>query len=242
MICLATGRVRAKSGSRGVRRYLADDWRDEALPVNVFLIERAEGLCLFDTGQTARAAAPGWFPRWHPFFRLARFELTPADEVEQQLRALGVEPTAVGTVVLSHLHTDHIGGLDAFTHAEVLVTRSEWEHAQGLRGRLRGYLPQYWPSGLVPTLIDFDRGGVGPFTSSYDVSGDGRLLLIPLPGHSPGHCALLARGDRRSWLLVGDAAHTAAEFALAEPAVAAWCAAEDVAVLAAHDPRAAQLL
>ncbi|MCP9487769.1 MAG: N-acyl homoserine lactonase family protein [Gaiellaceae bacterium MAG52_C11] len=240
--CLVTGHVRAKAGQRGVRRYLLDDWRDEAMPVNVFLVEHPDGLCLFDAGQTALATAPGWFPRWQPFLRLSRFELEPEDEVAPQLRARGIEPRQVGRVVLSHLHTDHVGGLDAFGHAEVVVPRLEWERATGLGGRIRGYLPQYWPDGLEPTLVDFDGGSIGPFASSHDVVGDGRLLLVPTPGHTPGHAALLVRDRERSWLLVGDLVHTAAELERVAPAIAEWSRAEDVGVLAAHDPSAGALL
>ena len=93
----------------------------------------------------------------------------------------------------------------------MIVHRLEWEQATGVGGRLRGYLPQRWPDGLEPTLIDFDGEAVGPFRASYDVAGDGRLLLVPTPGHTAGHAALLVRDDRRSWLLAGDLAHTAAE-------------------------------
>lgn len=237
---LVTGRVRAKAGRRGIRRYLVDDWRDETMPVNAFLIEHPEGLYLFDAGQTARAAAPGWFPRWHPFFRLSRFELGAADEVAAQLCSREIDPGDVRRVVLSHLHTDHVGGLEPFAHAEVIVTRVEWERATGLGGRLRGYLPQHWPPGLEPKLVECDGGPVGPFPSSYDVAGDGRLLLVPTPGHTAGHAALLVRDGDRSWLLVGDLVHTAAEVEEAAPEIAAWCRAEGVSVLAAHDAAAGE--
>jgi glyoxylase-like metal-dependent hydrolase (beta-lactamase superfamily II) len=213
-----------------------DDWRDEAMPVNAFLVEHSLGLCLFDAGQTARAASPGWFPPYHPFFRLSRFELAPEDEVAPQLRARGIDPLDVRRVVLSHLHTDHVGGLDAFTHAEVVVARAEWERATGLGGRVRGYLPQYWPAGLEPVLVDFDGGAVGPFPSSHDLAGDGRLMLVPAPGHTPGHAALLVRDADRKWLLAGDLAHTAAELERVAPAIATWCSEERVDVFTAHDP------
>jgi glyoxylase-like metal-dependent hydrolase (beta-lactamase superfamily II) len=186
---LTTGRVRGKRRSQGPLRYLPGGWSDETVPVHAYAVEHPGGICLFDTGQTARAARPGYHPRWHPFFRLSRFELEPAEEVAAQ-----VEPEAVRWVVLSHLHTDHIGGLPAFTHAEVLVTRTEWGRATGWRGRLRGYLPQHWPTGLRPTLVDLPP--------SHDVAGDGRLLMVPLPGHTPGHAGLLVDGDT---LLAGDA-------------------------------------
>ena len=233
--CLVTGQVRAKAGRCGLRRYLVDEWRADAVPVNAFLVEHPAGLCLFDTGQTARAAAPGWFPRWHPFFRLSRFELTPEDEVAPQLLARGVEPGEIRRVVLSHLHTDHVGGLDAFVHAEVIVSRREWKRAAGIGGQIRGYLPQYWPRQLEPRLVDFAGAAVGPFAASFDVAGDGRLLLVPTPGHTPGHASLLVRDRDRSWLLIGDMAHTAAELERSAPTVAGWCREEGVSVLAAHD-------
>src|SRR5438309_3253048 len=109
---LTTGRVRPKQAERGVRRYLSGGWSDATLPVHAFLVEHPDGLVLFDAGQTARAAEPGWFPRWHPFFRLSRFELSGGDEVPAQLRSLEVDPSAIKRVVLSHLHTDHVGALD----------------------------------------------------------------------------------------------------------------------------------
>ena len=236
IVCLVTGHVRAKAGQRGVRRYVVDEWRDEAMPVNAFLVELADGSrCLFDTGQTARAAAPRWFPFWHPFFRLSRFELTPADEIASQLRSIGVEPGSIGTVVFSHLHTDHVGGIDSFPHARVIVHRLEWERATGIGGRMRGYLPQRWPDRLEPTLVDFDGEAVGPFRSSFDVAADGRLLLVPTPGHTAGHAALLVRDDVRSWLLAGDLAHTAEEVEEVAPEIARWCRAEGIEILTAHD-------
>lgn len=237
--CLSTGVVRTKRGDRGARRYLPGGWRDEALPVNVFLVDHPDGLCLFDAGQTARAASPGYFPRWQPFFRLARFELRPEEEAAAQLRASGFDPDAVRWVVLSHLHTDHVGGLDAFPSAEPLVTRAEWERAIGVKGRVRGYLPQYWPAGRRPTLVDFDDRPVGPFRRSHDVAGDGSLLLVPTPGHTPGHASLLVRDGAQTYLLGGDAAHSAADL---DPDVAAFCSEVDVLYLATHDPRAPELL
>lgn len=233
---LVTGSVRDKCGTRGIRRYVLDRWCAHTLPVNAFLIRHPAGLCLFDTGQTARATTRGWFPWWHPFFRLSRFELEPEDEAAPQLWSRGIEPEQVRRVLLSHLHTDHVGGLDAFTHAEVLVPRVEWKRATGLAGRIRGYLPQHWPPEIEPMLVDFDGPPFGPFAASYDVAGDGRLLLVPTPGHTPGHAALVVRADEETWLLAGDMVHTAAELDRVDAEVAAWCRENRVTVLATHDP------
>ena len=209
--CLTTGRVRGKRRT-GPLRYLPGGWSDETLPVHAFAVDHPDGICLFDTGQTARASRGGYHPRWHPYLRLARFELEPEDEVASQL-----DPLTVRWVVISHLHTDHVGGLSAFAHADVLVSRVEWERAAGMPGRLRGYLPQHWPAGLTPRLVDFSGPAAGPFAASHDVAGDGRLLVVPLPGHTPGHAGLLVDGET---LLAGDAS---------------W-PGDELRVLGAHDP------
>ncbi len=120
---LSTGAVRSKRARRGARRYLPGGWSEATAPVNAFLIDHPAGLCLFDAGQRSEAAGGGYFPRWHPFFRLARFELGPNDEVVSQLRRLGIHPADVRRVVLSHLHTDHVGGLGALATAALAPLR-----------------------------------------------------------------------------------------------------------------------
>ena len=199
---LTTGRVRGKRSSSGARRYLRGGWSDTTLPVHAFAVDHPAGVCLFDTGQTARATAGGYHQWWHPYLHLARFELEPADEVGAQL-----DPSSVRWVVLSHLHTDHVGGLRAFAHAEVLVAKAEWQRATGTSGKIRGYVPQHWPEGLEPVLVAFAGPPAGPFPASHDVAGDGSLLMVPLPGHTPGHAGLLVDG---TLLLAGDASDTPA--------------------------------
>jgi glyoxylase-like metal-dependent hydrolase (beta-lactamase superfamily II) len=217
----STGRVRPKRAVRGVRRYLGGGWSEETLPVNGFLVHHPEGLCLFDTGQTARAAAPGYHPRWHPFLRLARFELGPEDEIGPQLARAGIDPGDVRWVVLSHLHTDHVGGVGAFPEAQVIVSRVEWDRAQGLAGRLRGYVPQHWPLS-EPVLVD----------PSFDVAGDGTLVVMSTPGHTPGHVSLVVRDEDGGYFLGGDVAHTPAEL---PSEIAELCERERLTVLLAHD-------
>ena len=240
--CLQTGVVREKVGTRGIARYLWAPWRDETLPVNTFLVEHPAGLCVFDTGQSSRARDSGYLPQWHPFLRLARFELTAQDEVGAQLRALEIDPAAVRWVILSHLHNDHIGGLEPFRNADVVVSRLEWDRAAGLAGRVRGYLPQHWPRGLEPRQLELDEAGFEPFPAAHDLAGDGSLLVVATPGHTPGHVSLLVTRPEGAVLLGGDVAHTTADLAHVAPAIARYCREEGIAYVGAHDPNARSIL
>lgn len=237
--CITTGAVRPKRGERGIRRYLPGGWSGDPLPVHAYLVRHPEGACLFDTGQSARAARRGYFPAWYPFFRLARFELGPQDEARVQLRDLGIGAGELRWVVLSHLHTDHAGGLAGLGAGEVVVSRAEWARAVGRRGRLRGYLPQYWPAEVTPRLVDFDGPRVGPFPGSCPLTSDGALVLVPTPGHTPGHMSLLVGG---AYLLAGDLCESAERLEDENPALARYCRDEELAVLTAHDPHAATRL
>ena len=168
------------------------------MPIRAWAIEHPEGLILVDTGETARSGEPGYFPRWHPFYRRCLREwVGPDDEIGPRLRALGFSPDDVRWVVITHLHTDHAGGLSYFPRSEIVVARAEWEAATGVRGRLNGYLNQHWPSWLSPTIVEPDV----PLTAAGDVT------LLATPGHSLGHLSVLVEGEPRI-LFAGDASYT----------------------------------
>ena len=77
---------------------------------------------------------------------------------------------------------------------------------------------------------------LAPFTKALDVAGDGSLVLVPTPGHTHGHLAMLAGDEGGRVLLGGDMAHTRAELTAEAPEVAAWYQREGIPVLLAHDP------
>jgi N-acyl homoserine lactone hydrolase len=179
------------------------------LPVYAWAVETTEGVVVVDTGETARTGDPGYFPRWHPYFRLAvQLDVTPEQEVGPQLLQLGIRPDDVQTVILTHLHTDHAGGLHHFPKSKILVSDEELAIARGLAGRLRGYLPNRWPNWFAPRPIVFGPKAVGPFDRSQQVTADGTVVIVPTPGHTPGHVSVIVVDDEVRYFLAGDTTYT----------------------------------
>lgn len=206
-------RQRSGSGSglgRFVRTLVDREWT-EPLPILAWVIEHEEGLIVVDTGETSRAAEPGYFPRWHPYYRLAvREDVAPGEELGPGLRRLGLSPGDVRWTVMTHLHTDHAGGLHHVVDSQVLVSRRELQAARGLMGKLRGYLPHRWPTGLEPTPVDFGDRSRGTFPAVAPLTEAGDVHLVSTPGHTAGHLSVLVREDEQDLLLAGDTSYTEA--------------------------------
>lgn len=244
-------RERRASGNPVVN-ILRDPAWTEPLPIYAFVIEHPEGLIVVDTGETARVAERGYFPWWHPYFHLAVREwVQPEEEIGPQMRALGFDPHDVRWVLLTHLHTDHAGGLAHFPKAEHLLARREYANAIGALGTLRGFLPNRWPDWFRPTLIDMQPEPLGPFPRSYRVTQAGDMHLVPTPGHTVGHLSVAVRTADVSYFLAGDASYTqdlmlaeqidgvASDRASARQTLAqihAFCRATPTVYLPTHDP------
>jgi len=172
---------------------LLDSRWTEPLPIYVWVIDHPEGVIVVDTGETSRVAEPGYFPWWHPYFRFGVREwVRPEEEVGPQLRALGIEPSDVRWLVMTHLHTDHAGGLHHFPKTEILLSRAEFDVAAGWRGRLEGY--------LLPAF--------GPFPVSHVLTQAADVLLVPTPGHTAGHLSVIVLEDDHAVMLAGDTSYT----------------------------------
>jgi len=200
-----------ESRGRGLARLtnmLFDEEWSGWLPIYAWAVEHDEGVILVDTGETARVHERGYHPRWHPFYRrAAQFSVHPDEEIGPQLRALGIGPRDVRHVVLTHLHTDHAGGLLHVTGGRVWTTREEFDRAGGLGGRLQGYLPHRWPKWWQPEFIRFDRRPFGPFDETMALTERGDVLIVPTPGHTPNHVSVVVVGDP-AVMLAGDTSYS----------------------------------
>jgi glyoxylase-like metal-dependent hydrolase (beta-lactamase superfamily II) len=232
-------------------------------PINVYVIERHDGLVLFDTGQDrASVTGPGYFPRSGLtgliYRRLARFEIAPDQTLTARLAAIGYDIADVHTAVLSHLHTDHIGGLAELRHADLVLHQCEWDTLGEPRPEARGLLREHidlpglrWRPVTPQPVSD---PALAPFTAAHDLFGDGSLVLLPTPGHTPGSLSMLVRQPGATPLLMaGDATfdvhlmqdgylpglgERAALRASTRALSTLWARYPDLAILPAHDPAA----
>jgi glyoxylase-like metal-dependent hydrolase (beta-lactamase superfamily II) len=192
-------------------------WTDPR-PINVYVVERPDGLVLFDTGQDrASVTSPHYFPSGFTGFlyrRLARFDIAADQTLTARLADIGYDIADVRTVVLSHLHQDHIGGLPELGHAEVVLDQRERNSVNEPRPEARGLLPAHidlpglhWRPITPQPTTDPD---LAPFTAAYDLFGDASLVLLPTPGHTPGSLSMLLRQPGSTPLLmVGDVTYDA---------------------------------
>jgi N-acyl homoserine lactone hydrolase len=182
-------------------------------PINAYVIEHRDGVVLFDTGQDrASVTDPDYFPGGMAkvlYDRLARFEIAPEETLSAGLGRLGYASGDVHTAILSHLHQDHIGGLGELSQADIAVSQVEWDTLSSLRPELRGLMTRHidlpglrWNRIAPAHTNDPD---LSSFAGSHDLFGDGSLVLLPTPGHTPGSMSLLVRqAGHRPLLMVGD--------------------------------------
>ena len=211
---IQTGSVRVKvsqtrrEGSGGIARVLFSRTWTDWLPINAWVIEHAEGMIVVDSGETARVAEPGYFPRWQPYFRLAvRMDVKPEQEIGSQMRASGLNPETVRKDILTRFHTDHAGGISHFPNSDFLVSAGEYQNIQGFAGMLQGYLPHHLPEWFAPSFIQFESEQFGPFEESYVVTEAGDVVIVPTPGHTPNHVSVIVKVDGISYFIAGDTSY-----------------------------------
>ena len=203
---LASGQTMVQAGKSGVERLyvlncgegVAGDISRWSPSVNegksmefvdtCYLIKHAQGWFVWDTGiADAVAAMPNGLVPADPKATLWRRPKTLAAELDQ----LGVKPTDIKSMAVSHTHPDHIGNVEMFPQAVLYVQKAEynWPGADNK--------PRFKPEHPV-SLLEGDK----------DVFGDGSVTILSTPGHTPGHQSLLVKlPNSGAILLSGDAVH-----------------------------------
>jgi N-acyl homoserine lactone hydrolase len=167
-------------------------------PGHCYLIHHTEGWFLWDTGiDDAVAQLPnhemvfhewgsGTGPIWRKPITLAA-----------QLAEIHVKPSDIKLMAVSHSHPDHAGNIEMFPNTLMLVQRVEYE----------------WAGSRQDTVAFSKKHPVKLIVGEDDVFGDGSLLLLSTPGHTPGHQSLLVRLPKTgAVILSGDAAHFQTSF------------------------------
>ncbi len=171
------------------------------------LIETGRKLILVDTGlglqDIAQADSLGYI-----FSKIIRPKLSLAETAAEQVKKLGYSANDVQHIILTHLDLDHAGGLPDFPNAEVHVSSTEYNSAMTIRSfrdkfRYRSSHWSYNPKWKLHTVQGekwFGFEAVGTIDNE-----ETEVLLIPLSGHSDGHCGIAAKLSEKWILHCGDA-------------------------------------
>ncbi len=167
-------------------------------PGHCYLIHHTQGWFLWDTGiDDAVAQLPNhekvyheWGPGTGPIWRKP---ITLAAQLEE----IHVRPADIARMAVSHSHPDHAGNIELFPNTLLLVQRVEYR----------------WAGSRQDTVAFNRKHPVKLVDGDYDIFGDGSLVLLSTPGHTPGHQSLLVRLPKTGpVILSGDAVHFETSF------------------------------
>lgn len=155
-----------------------------------YLIRHGDQYMLWDTGLPgALVGDPAQTPQ---------LTATLRTRIVDQLARIGVRPEQVGLIGISHYHFDHTGQARDFPHARLLMGPGDLAALRGTEPGIEREPLAHWLTG---------GGQVTEARGDHDVFGDGSVIMLNLPGHTPGHRGLLLRLASGPVLLSGDAYH-----------------------------------
>jgi N-acyl homoserine lactone hydrolase len=138
---------------------------------------------------------------WDTGHAMTMPKVAPKVSLVDQLAKGNIKPDQIQYVGISHYHADHTGQIDSFPKATLLIGAKEWEAitspkpAQGVN-----FKPfEGWIKG---------ENKVEPQPLDKDVFGDGTVIMLRTPGHTPGHSSLLVKLSQMGPVIItGDAVH-----------------------------------
>ena len=152
-----------------------------------YLIRHGDQQMVWDTGFPAETKDKPMVQDGGTF----QIDRTLADQLQQ----LGIKPEDVDILGISHMHGDHLGQAAQFTNARLVIGKGDFEM---LADKPEDMLKGWRAEGKQVTLA----------SSDVDIFGDGSVVALHLPGHTPDHLALLVRLKSGPVLLTGDLYHT----------------------------------
>ncbi len=177
-------------------------WRTGTL---CLLIEADDGLILVDTGPGLEdyANKPAII---RAFQVVTKVPLKPAEAALRQVIRLGYEPEDVQDIVLTHMHFDHCGGLPDFPHAKVHVHEREYLAFMGPKRRFTDLAYVRRHIAHKPSFEFYNEAGESWFEfPAIRLPFRTEMWLVPLFGHTRGHCGIAIHVDD-GWLFhVADA-------------------------------------
>jgi glyoxylase-like metal-dependent hydrolase (beta-lactamase superfamily II) len=164
-----------------------------------YLIAHGTDYLLWDTGLPAGLKGA-------PTDDKAPLSPTLTHTLDEQLATIGVKPEQIALVGISHYHFDHVGQAATFAKSKLLIGRADLEVLK----------TEPVPFGADPSLLaPWLKGGapVEEVVGDKDVYGDGSVMMLSMPGHTPGSMALLVRlKEKGAVLLSGDIVHFEEQF------------------------------
>jgi glyoxylase-like metal-dependent hydrolase (beta-lactamase superfamily II) len=149
-----------------------------------YLVRHGSDYMVWDTGHAPTAGA-----------------VAPKVSLVDQLAQLGVKPEQVRYVGISHYHPDHTGQVASLPQATLLIGKGDWDVIASAQP------PANAPATPFRHWLD-GAGKVEPLPLDKDVFGDGSVVVLATPGHTPGHHSLMVRlAQSGVVLLTGDLAH-----------------------------------
>ena len=182
------------------------------LPCYCYLIEHPKGLVLVDTGVGRAFSSAGVFDAkasaaliGKPLTAYLHPSVAPGESISEQLSSRGIKPPDLDLVLLTHLDADHVGGLHEL-HGAKRFLLPEDEYFWSCRTVYKLRQPRSLWMDMPLERFWYHGSPLGTNRWAYDLFGDESVMLINLPGHTDGLCAVMLRNGGRFVLLASDAA------------------------------------